>query len=212
MTFGKLPLALAFTCVAGVAQPATFVYEFLMPEFLPWAAATAAFEGLTSTLRVHLDNGDASNFNQSYTFGDITHLQVTWIEGTPFSTALLNVADHGAFFVGSATPVITTDGIGLATLDITSTDAGQLYLDGGDDILQLAFAGPEPELGACTYFVGTPDGAGSRCAANEFFGPVTGSLAESGGAEVPLPAGAVLLTTGLLGLWGLRRRRRGASR
>ena len=189
MSARLIALVVGLSMSASSALSAPFSFTFDMPAF-----DIGGLAGQTSVLTVTVDNGNATNANQSYLNTQITAFSVT-VGTLSYSGPITNAS------VATAT-YLTTDGAGRATLDLSANVDSRAQSQDAAAVVQL----------------GTRDGSGPTEYNVNFFGSGFGAIADPSvlavtsrpPAPIPLPAAAPLLLAGAGSLLILRRRRRAA--
>lgn len=201
---------LGFSLCAETLHAKTFTYDFAMPAFQQWEDIPGqSLVGRTSILRLQLDNGTASNRDQTYGLSNIRAAQIVTVEGTSLSTDLLGIQFPGFGIPGFANDaaLISTNSQGQALLDTNQPGLAAITFGNFPTVgIQLAAAWPERgAIGPCTYSITINGNSGYRCVEHEIFQAI-GTLAAP--APVPLPSAAGLLLTCLGAMFGLRKRRK----
>lgn len=173
--------------VAGTAEAIPMTYAFDMPAF-----TGGGFAGQTSILEVTLDNGGTSAANQFY-FSFAIQAVASTVGGETLS--LGESSADGASYFGDLL-YITTDTLGIPTLDLTTTRQSQVSFNNpSGDRISLATA---DYLSHPTYSV-VIDGVEGTLQAADL--RVIGRQV----VEIPEAPSLVLFVLGLAGLVLLRR-------
>lgn len=125
--------AIAFAVLAGFlaapAQATPFTFEFTPPGWTQNNDSAAYGTGVVFSVTVN--NGAATDINQSYTFGDITQISVTAIGGSLKGVFL---KQSPPYLAEPTLDPLTTNSSGRATLDLLSVSSPDL---GGFDQLSM---------------------------------------------------------------------------
>lgn len=175
--------------MARAAEAVPMTYAFDMPAFTGGDLA-----GQTSVLEVTLDNGNASAANQFYFSFDIDGFAVT--VGTQTLSLGLDPGDGASYFGNYL--YITTDALGLPTLDLTTTRQSMVSFSNS--------AGGRIRLSTGGYL----NFPAYRVVIDGFVGTLDSAILVNGRQvlAVPEPRSLALFILGLAGLALLRHRMR----
>lgn len=197
-------LGLVLFGTTGVANAIPFTYEFNMPAFTAGTPDDVGFKGQTSILEVEVDNGNATNINQSYLNTQITGYTVT----IGALTLSLHLSSSGLYFQGSQT-YITTNDFGAAILDLTADVESRALLGLSSSALGVIQLGTTQGSGPVQYWVQI----------NGVSGLVSEDFIVDGDeiifpnrpdptTSIPEPSTIALFVIGLAGFGAISRRRR----
>lgn len=199
--------ALLAACGAAAAAPVSL--QFTLPDWEIRNPAGELLYGTNATLRVTVDNGNASTALQAWAFGDILEVFVSsgayansWLAGD----AYINTDPGYAIFF--------SDAAGVPSLDLTpEPDPGQriVFSNAGGT---WAFGLGRSDNGVYTavWLQDGPQFTGDARAFSTDYGDtvVVGAIVEP--RAVPLPSSALLAGLGLAGIACTARRRPGGQR
>ncbi|MCW5612048.1 MAG: hypothetical protein KIS83_15460 [Rubrivivax sp.] len=183
--------------------------QFTLPDWEIRNPAGDLLYGTNATLRVTVDNGNASTALQAWTFGDILEVFVssgayanTWLAGD----AYINTDPGYAIFF--------SDAAGVPSLDLTpEPDPGQrIVFSNAGGTWAFGLGSSDNGVYTAVWLTDGPQFTGDALAFSTDYGDtvVVGAIVEP--RAVPLPSSAPLVALGLAGVACTARRRPGGQR